>query len=149
LSTDREKGSFKSPLFYTFELFSKNCRGNSIDTYVECDTFNTEKSKGIPFLDVTAVYNKETNGQAGTAFINVVNRHKDKAITAEIINSSGVFSGKAEASLVTSDSLNASFRFDKQEQYKPATKEFPVKGNTMSYSFPAHSFVQIKVRIED
>jgi alpha-N-arabinofuranosidase len=152
LSTDREKGSFKSPLFYTFELFSKNCRGNSIDTYVECDTFNTEKSKGIPFLDVTAVYNKETNlptGQAGTAFINVVNRHKDKAITAEIINSSGVFSGKAEASLVTSDSLNASFTFDKQEQYKPATKEIPVKGNTISYSLPAHSFVQIKVRIEN
>jgi alpha-N-arabinofuranosidase len=145
LSTDREKGSFKSPLFYTFKLFSNNCRGNSIDTYVECDTFNTERSKGIPFLDVTTVYNKETN----TAFINVVNRHEDKAITAEIINSSGAFSGKAEASLVTSDSLNASFTFDKQEQYKPATREFPVKGNTMSYSFPAHSFVQIKVQIKD
>jgi alpha-N-arabinofuranosidase len=145
LSTDREKGSFKTPLFYTFKLFSNNCRGNSIDTYVECDTFNTEKSKGIPFLDVTAVYSKE----ASTVFINVVNRHRDKAITAEIINSSGVFSGKAEASLVASDSLNLPFTFDKQEQYNPVTRELPVKGNTITYSFPAHSFVQIKVRTKN
>ena len=43
LSTDREKGNFKAPLFYTFKLFSNNCRGNSIDTYVECDTFSTGK----------------------------------------------------------------------------------------------------------
>jgi alpha-N-arabinofuranosidase len=145
LSTDREKGSFKTPLFHTFKLFSNNCRGNTIDTYVKCDTFNTEKFKGISFLDVTTVYNKETN----TVFINVVNRHKDKAITAEIINSSGVFSGKAEASLVTSDSLDASFTFDEQEQYNPITKEFLVKGNAITYSFPAHSFVQIEVHIED
>jgi alpha-N-arabinofuranosidase len=144
LSTDREKGSFRTPLFYTFKLFSNNCRGNSIDTYVQCDTFNTEKYKGIPYLDVTAVYNKETN----TAFINVVNRHKDKVMTAEIISDSGIFSGKAEATLVDSDSLDAVFTFDKQEQYNPVTKEFPVKGNTMSYSFPAHSFVQIEVQIE-
>lgn len=72
LSTDREKGNFKSPLFYTFKLFSNNCLGNSVDTYVECDTFNTEKFKGIPFLDVTTVYNKETK----TVYINVVNRQR-------------------------------------------------------------------------
>ena len=34
LASDREKGTFKSPLFETFKLFSTNCRGNSIDTYV-------------------------------------------------------------------------------------------------------------------
>jgi alpha-N-arabinofuranosidase len=125
LSTDREKGSFKTPLFHTFKLFSNNCRGNSIDTYVECDTFNTEKCKGIPFLDVTSVYSKETE----RVFINVVNRNNDKAITADIMNSSGVFTGKAEASLVNVDSLNVPFTFDKQEQYTPVTKEIKVEGN--------------------
>jgi alpha-N-arabinofuranosidase len=58
LSTDREKGSFKSPLFYTFKLFSNNCLGNSVDTYVQCDTFNTDGYKGIPYLDVTSVFSK-------------------------------------------------------------------------------------------
>ena len=144
LSSDREKGSFKSPLFYTFKLFSNNCRGNSIDTYVECDTFNTEASKGIPYLDVTSVYAKETN----TVFINVVNRHKDKTIAADIISNSGAFTGKAETKLLTSDSIDEPFTFDRREQYTPVTKEITVKGNTISYSFPAHSFVQIEVKIK-
>ena len=144
LSTDREKGSFKTPLFYTFKLFSNNCRGNSVETYVQCDTFNTEKYEGIPYLDVTTVYNKETN----TAFINVINRDKDKAITADIINDSGVFNGKAEASLVNSDSLNAFFTYDKQKDYIPVTKEIEIKGSKISFSFPAHSFTQIKVGVK-
>jgi alpha-N-arabinofuranosidase len=144
LSADREKGTFKSPLFYTFKLFSNNCRGNSVDTYVQCDTFNTEKYKGIPYLDVTTVYNKETN----TAFINVVNRNKDKAISADIINDSGMFSGMAEATLVDCDSLDAPFTFDKQKEYIPVANEISVKGNKFNYSFPAHSFTQIAIKVE-
>lgn len=144
LSVDREKGSFKSPLFYTFKLFSNNCRGNSVDTYVQCDTFNTDKYKGIPYLDVTTVYNKETQ----TVFINVVNRNKEKAVTAEIISDAHAFSGKAEASVVTSDSLYAAFTFDKQKEYIPATKEIEASGNAIPYTFPAHSFTQIKAGVK-
>jgi alpha-N-arabinofuranosidase len=130
LSSDREKGTFKSPLFYTFKLFSNNCYGNSVDTYVQCDTFNTDKYKGIPYLDV-------------------VNRYKDKAITADIINNSGMFRGKALASLVDSDSLSALFTFDKLKEYIPVTKEIEIKGGKISYSFPAHSFSQIKVGVKE
>jgi alpha-N-arabinofuranosidase len=71
LSSDKIKGTYKTPLFNIYKLFSNNCRGNSIDTYVESETFDTEKYKGIPYLDVTAVYSKENN----TVYINVVNRH--------------------------------------------------------------------------
>ena len=145
LNSDRGKGSFKTPLFYTFKLFSNNCRGNSVDTYVQCDTFNTEKCKGIPYLDVTAVYNKGTN----IVFINVVNRDKDKAIAAEIINDSGILSGKAEASLIDCDSLNAVFTFEKQKEYIPVIKEIEIKGDKISFSFPAHSFTQIKAEVKN
>ena len=144
LSTDKEKGSFKSPLFYTFKLFSNNCRGNSIDTYVECDTFSTEKYKGIPYLDVTSTYSIEAN----TVYINVVNRNKDKAMTAEIICSSGTFTGKAESQLLDASSLDEPFTFDKQKQYVPVTKEIKVEGNIISCAFPAHSITQIKVEIK-
>jgi len=144
LATEPGKGSFKSPLFYSFQLFSNNCLGNSIDTYVECDTFNTEKCQGIPFLDVTSTYSKETN----TVYINVLNRHKDNAITADIVNTSGTLSGKAIATLINSVSLNEPFVFDKQKEYIPVSKEIAIKGNKMSCSFPAHSFTQIKVTVE-
>ena len=144
LNTDREKGTFKSPLFHTFKLFSNNCRGYAIDTYVQCDTFNTEKCKGIPFLDVTSVYSKETN----TVFINVVNRHKDKTISTNIINVSGEFTGKAEAKIITVDSVEEPFTFVRERQYNPVTNEINAEGNKLSYSFPPHSFTQIKVEVK-
>jgi alpha-L-arabinofuranosidase len=141
LSSDKDKGTFKSPLFYIFKSFSNNCLGNSVDTYVACDTFNTDLYKGIPYLDVTTVYSKETN----TAYINVVNRHKDKAITTEIISNSGDFAGKAEATLFVGNSLDEAFTFDKQSQYVPVPKEIKTEKNKITYSFPAHSYTQIKV----
>jgi alpha-L-arabinofuranosidase len=111
---------------------------------VESETFDTEKFKGIPYLDVTSVYSKENNA----VYINVVNRHKDKAITADIINSSGALAAKAESSLVTQESLTEPFTYDKRDRYAPVTKEIQVEGNHLSYSFPAHSFTQIKVGVK-
>ena len=143
LSNDPAKGTFKSPLFYTFKLFSNNCRGSVIDTYVECDTFNTAKNTGIPFLDVTTVLSKETNA----VFINVVNRHSDKAITTGIMNSSGSFTGKAEASVINSDALKEPFTIDKQARYQPVTKPLEVKNGRVSCTFPPHSFTQIRIGI--
>ena len=145
LGSDREKGTFKTPLFYLFKSFSNNCIGNSIDTYVECDTFNTEKYKGIPFLDVTSTYSKATH----TVFINIVNRHKEKIIAADILNSSGTFTGKAEAKIFVVASLTEPFSFDNQKEYIPLAKPVEVKGNKLSYSFPPHSFTQIKVGVKE
>jgi alpha-N-arabinofuranosidase len=144
LGNDPRKGTFKTPLFYTFKMFSNNCLGNSVDTFVECDTFNTELYKGIPYLDVTTVYAKETN----TVFVNVVNRHKDKPIIAEIVNISGDITGKAVASLIAGDKLNEPFTFDQQAVYQPATKEFDVRNNKLSGTFPPHSFTQIKLVVK-
>ncbi|MEP6951034.1 MAG: alpha-L-arabinofuranosidase C-terminal domain-containing protein [Ginsengibacter sp.] len=143
LSSDPKKGTFKSPVFYTFKLFSNNCLGNSVDTYVACDTFSTEQYKGIPYLDVTTVYSKESK----TVFINVVNRNEDKAIATNITSNSGDFSGKAEASVINSEDLKAPFSFDNQSQYLPVTKSVKVSGNKLSFSFPPHSFTQIKVGV--
>jgi alpha-N-arabinofuranosidase len=144
LGSDKEKGTFKTPLFYIFKSFSNNCRGKSVDTYVECDTFNTDLYKGIPYLDVTTVYSKET----GNVIINVVNRHKDKTITADIISESDDFDKNAEISLLNANGLNETFIFDKQDQYKPVVKEIKTEKNRVTCSFPAHSFTQIKVVIK-
>lgn len=144
LATDRDKGTYKSPLFEVFNLFSTNCRGNSIDTYVECDTFNTDKYKGIPFLDVTSVYAKETK----TVYINVINRHKDKTITADVLSSAEPFAGKAQLSVLTAESLNEPFTYAKRDQYKPETKDVKVEGKKLTCSFPPHSFTQIKVKVD-
>ncbi len=144
LSTDRNQKTFKSPLFYTFKLFSNNCRGNSVDTYVKCDTFNTDMYKGIPYLDVTSVYSKENK----SLIINVVNRSEDKSISTDITSTAGKYSGKATINQIDQSDLNAPFTFENKDKYVPAVKEIPVKGNSFTYSFPAHSFTQITVKVE-
>jgi alpha-N-arabinofuranosidase len=144
LGSDKDKGTFKTPLFYIFKSFSNNCLGKSVDTYVVCDTFNTTLYKGIPYLDVTTVFSKETN----TAYINVVNRNKDNTIIADIVSESSDFDGKAEVSLLNANGLDETFTFDKQDQYKPVIKEIKTEKNKVTCSFPAHSFTQIKVVIK-
>ncbi len=144
LGSDREKGTFKTPLFYIFKSFSTNCLGNAIDTYVECDTFNTAKFKGIPYLDVTSVYSKESK----TLYINVVNRHKDKNIASEISSVSGEFMGKAEAQIINCSSLSEPFLIDNRDKYIPVSKEVKIDKNKLSCNFPPHSFTQIKVSLK-
>jgi alpha-L-arabinofuranosidase len=143
LSNDKDKGTFKSPVYYIFKAFSNNCLGTSIDSYVQCDTFNTEKYKGILYLDVSTTYSKDKK----VVFINVVNRHKDKSITSTIQISAGVFSGKAEISLISGNDLNEAFTYDKQSQYLPVKNEVDTNGNGFTYTFPPHSFTQIKAKI--
>jgi len=144
LSSDPRNGTFKSPVFYTFKLFSNNCLGSSVDAYVACDTFGTEKYKGIPYLDVTAVYSKAN----GVLYINVVNRHQSRPIAADISAASGNFSGKAEASVINSDDLKAAFTYEHRSQYMPVAAPVNANGNMLQYTFPPHSFTQIKVTIK-
>jgi len=145
LSNDPKQGTYKSPLFYTYKLFSNNCLGTSVDTYVECDTFHAGKYAGIPYLDVTAVETRETN----SVIINVVNRNRDKAITAVIVDAGGRFAGKATASIVTTDDPEAPFTFGKKASYVPVDKDVQINSGQLSYSFPPHSFTQIKVSITE
>ncbi len=143
LSFDKDKGLFKSPLFHTFKLFSNNCHGNSVDVFVDCDKYDTEECKDIPYLDVTSVFDDATD----MLLINVVNRHKDEPIETEILSTSGTFFGKAVVSIVNRQDIYEDFTFDKKEEYIPTTNRLSVKGKKITYSFPAHSFVQIKVKI--
>jgi alpha-N-arabinofuranosidase len=145
LGYDPVKGHYKTQFFHMFKLFSNNCLGESVDVYVDGDTFDVdEMNKGIPYLDVTAVYSKDHK----TLFINVVNRHREEPITADIISSAGTFMGKAHISEINRKDIESRYRFEEQEQYYPITGEINAEGNKMAYTFPAHSFTQIKIEMD-
>lgn len=144
LSIDREKGSFKTPLFYTFKLFSNNCRGYAIDTYVQFDTFNTKNYNGIPYLDVTAVYNKDEQ----CVYVNIVNRHKEKSIKTDVYNISGSLIEKAEANILYVENLEEQFSYDKQNLYLPINKSITASKNKFTIELLPHSFTQIKLKIK-
>lgn len=95
----------------------------------------------------------ETSGhlyarEAKTVYVNVVNRHKENSISADIFSNSGPFAGNAETTLLTAASLEEPFSYDKREQYLPVGKTVKTEGNKISVSFPAHSFTQIKITVK-
>lgn len=143
LATDKDKGTYKSPLFYAYKLFSNNCYGKTVDAYVACETFDAGRFSDIPYLDVTSVYSEAT----GTVYINVINRHQDKGIKTEIEDVKGAFTGKAAVSLIYGE-LGDNFSYDKQDKYAPKTEEISLKNNKLTYTFPAHSFTQIAVKVK-
>jgi alpha-N-arabinofuranosidase len=143
LSTDREKGTYKSPLFHAFKLFSNNCRGTSLDTYVRCDTFSFGRFKEIPYLDVTSVYSED----GSTIYINVINRHRDSAITTGITNSGAArFTGKARVSSIEGN-FGEFHTYDRQSEYVPKEKDVEVKNGKITCAFPPHSLTQIAVKV--
>lgn len=145
LSRDRQGHLYKAPNFYTFKMFSNNCRGISLKPLVKCDTFSTSHYyQNIPYLDVTSVFRKGTN----SLVINVVNRHKEKAVTTEIKSNSGDFAGEAAVTVINSNDIKAPYTYAKRKDYVPVANEIKARGNKFTYSFPAHSFTQIIVKIK-
>jgi alpha-N-arabinofuranosidase len=147
LGRDPKTGAtYKSPLFHAFKLFSTRCRGASLETFVQSDSFRTsDYYTRIPYLDVTAVYDKS----AKRVVLNVVNRHKEQAIETQIESVAGAFKGPAEVSLITSPDVdNKPYTYENRDAYAPRTETVPAGGKTFRFAFPPHSFTQVVVGVE-
>lgn len=136
-------GGYKTSLYYPFSLYSNNCRGTALDVYTRCERYSNKVFKDIPYLDVTAV----RNDAGGTLVVNVVNRSETAAIPASLELQSGSFTGKAQAHLVTADSLDAT-NTAKEEKVRIATSDLTFTGNRLSHTFPAHSFTQLEIPLQ-
>lgn len=146
-----EDGMFIQTIYYPLQLISSNMYGTSLDVFVDCETYDTEEffvglgestttQKDVPYLDVSATYND------GYVILSVVNRHKDKALEAEIVCQEGSFTGAAQVFEVNGPNVKASNDFNKEEVGIKTKKEIKVQGDEMSYSFPAHSYTLIKIK---
>jgi len=149
-----EKGMFKQSIYYPLQLFAQNMQGTALDVHVDCETYNTEKffiglgesttqQKNVPFLDVSATYrNNELT-------LCVVNRNKEKGITADLLAQEGFFNGDFEVFEVNGPDIKAENDFGKttvETLKKPSLKV--KKTNKISYSFAPHSITMIKGFIE-
>lgn len=129
-------------IFYPLQLFSQNCHGRSLQTFVQCDSYDAGDFKAVPYLDISNVYNDKT----GELIINVVNRHKDKAIETTILNQTGTLSSKGIATEINHADLMAENN-QREQKVKPVEKTVGSNGNSLTYSFPAHSFTQIRIKL--
>ena len=149
-----ETDMFLQTIYYPLQLFATFNHGTSLDVFVETDTYNTDtfflglgesqtQQNDVPYLDVSATY--KNNGEV---VINVVNRHLDKPITAEIISQTGMFNGTFEVYEVNGESIKSQNDFGKTEVETQRKKDLKLKGDSFEYAFPAHSFTLIKGKIK-
>lgn len=145
LGRDRETGrTYKSPFFYLWKLYSLNSHGKSLDTYVDCGSFDGEEYKNIPFLHVSTAYNETEK----SVIINVVNRNMEEAIGTRIISDTGDFTGQAMISVINAEDIEARYTYENRDKYLPATSTMRVNGDGFNYTFAPHSFTQIIVDVE-
>lgn len=147
-----ENGMYKQTIFYPLQLFANNAYGTALNVFVDSKTYNTDKFyfnngehptqiNNVPYLDVSATY------QNGEVVLCVVNRNKEEAITTDIISQNGSFTGSFSVSEVNGPDIKSENDFNKEtvkEIVKPAVK---ANGNTVTYSFPPHSFTMLKGKI--
>jgi alpha-N-arabinofuranosidase len=139
-STD---GDYRNTLFYPFYLYSNNCLGTSLDAFTNCEKYSTELFKDIPYLDVSASLNESTK----MVVVNVLNKHETKAISTDIILQSGDYTGSAKAHEINGETINSTNTRTKEE-VRIVTKDVKFKGNTLRYSFPAHSLTQLEIPVK-
>jgi alpha-N-arabinofuranosidase len=136
-------GDYKNTLFYPFFLYSHNCQGTSLDVYTKCEKYSNELFKEIPYLDVTASLNETTK----MVVVNIINKNETKALATDIVLQSGEFTGSAKVHEINGETINSTNTRTKEE-VAIVTKDIKFKGNTIRYTFPAHSLTQFIIPIK-
>jgi len=144
-----EEGMFKQTIFYPLQLFANQVEGTSLDLFVDCDSYDTEefsiglgesrtRQKDVPYLDVSATY------RDGEVTLCVVNRHKDKTISTDIISQEGEFQGSFEVFEVNGPDIKSVNDFGKTSVETTESSLEVRSAEKFSYTFPAHSLTVIK-----
>src|SRR4029079_1995152 len=131
----------RQTIYYPLQLFANNVYGTSLDVFVDCKTYNTNKyslglgeisaqQNKIPYLDVSATYND------GEIILNVLNRNKEEAITTDILSQTGTFSGSFKVFEVNGPDIKAGNDFNKETVKTVEKSMINANGNKITYSFP-------------
>jgi alpha-L-arabinofuranosidase len=135
-----DQGMFLQTIYYPLQLFAANTRGKAIELFVDSPRYKTPRFDGVPYLDVSAGFDNSS------IVLNVVNRHRDQSIEAELEMQDKQFSGSVAVSEVNGPDIKAENDFDKTT-VKAVERSIPADGRKLRYSFPPHSFTMLKARV--
>ena len=134
------QGMYLQTIYYPLQLFAKNTRGAALHTYVDSPTYESKRYGKTPWLDVSSSLNN------GVVTINVVNRHRDQEIEAEIEAEDSSFTGAFEVATVNGPDIKAENDFGKAT-VKTETSSVNASGSRLRHRFPAHSYTMLKGRL--
>lgn len=135
-----EQGMFLQTIYYPLQLFANNTRGKAIELFVDAPKYKAARFDGVPYLDASASW------ENGILVLNVVNRHRDQAIAAQLETQDKQFTGTVSVSEVNGPDIKAENDFNKST-VKAVGRSVTADGRQLSYSFPPHSFTMLKARL--
>jgi alpha-N-arabinofuranosidase len=148
-----ETDMFRQTIYFPLQLFANHMKGTALDAYVDCETYDTEEfniglgeqttiQRNVPYLDISVARDGDE------LIIAVVNRHKDKGITTDILLQEGDYQGDFEIYEVNGPDIKAQNDFDNETVKTVKKNAIKAKGNSIEYTFAPHSFTLLKGRIK-
>ena len=141
-----DKGLFLQPIYFPIAEFGRQRGNTSLDAWVSSPTYTLpNRPQDVKYLDVSATF----DARSGSLFLNVLNRSKDKDITAAIENEAGRLGPNATVWQMNNADLKATHTFGDDVKVRPRTSTLAldVQQGTARYTFPAHSLTILTMKV--
>jgi alpha-N-arabinofuranosidase len=138
-----EDGYFLQPTYFPLVEFGKQRGNTSLDVWVDSPTYSPGgKGRELGYLDVSATFEEGT----GQVWLNVLNRSKDRDITARVENQEGEVEGALSVWELNHPDLKATHTFGDDDRVRPTTRTENVQASQggFAYTFPAHSLTVLE-----
>jgi alpha-L-arabinofuranosidase len=135
-----DKGLFLQTIYYPLQLFSRNVKGNSLELLVDSPSYKTKRFDKVPYIDASASI------EGDSLVVNVVNRHQDQAIEVAIGLEDKSFAGPVTLSEVNGPDIKAQNDFG-SSPVAAKSRNVEASGSSLSVSFAAHSYTQLRAKL--
>lgn len=139
-------GLFLQTIYFPLVEFTKQQKNISLDALVASPTYRIQNRGGdVPYLDVSVTYNRDRR----ELYVNVLNRSRDKDITARIESQEGALANAIEVWELNHPDLKATHTFGDDAKVRPVTRTITVdvRDDAFGYTFPAHSLTILKLKM--
>jgi alpha-N-arabinofuranosidase len=138
------QGFFLQPTYFPIAEFGRQRGTTALDVWVSSPTYTVENQPGpIGYLDVSATVTPDGREIA----LNVLNRSRDRDITARVDNQEGALGRQASVWEMNHPDLKATHTFGDDRKVRPVTREvtLALEGGGFVYTFPAHSLTVLRL----
>ncbi|NOZ74180.1 MAG: hypothetical protein GXO90_02225, partial [FCB group bacterium] len=137
---------YLSPTALALKLYRQNYAPVLVHSEVECDTFDSERISRVPYLDVVATRDEDSQ----TLILKVVNKSEESDISARITIDglpSPISGGKVKVFTLTGPNVYARNDLDQPDVIRIMESTLEIDGPDFQYVFPAHSASILRIGI--
>ena len=141
-----KQGMFLQPTYFPIVEYGKQRGNTSLDVWVSSPTYQLQNRPPLRYLDVSSTYNAKERA----VYVNVLNRSKDKNLSAQIENQEGQIETEVGVWEMNNADLKATHTFGDDRKVRPVTRTISaaIQNNGFSYTFPAHSLTILRLRLK-